>query len=133
MNDLNNGAAADAPRFLDARPRFKTVQLQWPVACEGREYHAISIVRLTAAEVAKFQAEIEARLKDDPNARARFPLFRDENGAPVPDSVLDALDDDDRFELETAAVDFLPRRFRGVTEPDSAQNSGGDIAPISAA
>jgi hypothetical protein len=133
MTDSENGAAIQPPRFLDTRPRVATVQLLWPVAFEGREYRAISIVRLTAAEVAKFQDDLEALLKNDANARLRFPLFRDEAGALVPEAVLDALDDDDRFELDKAAFDFLPRRFRAAPEPASDPANGGDTAPMSAA
>jgi hypothetical protein len=133
MTDSANGAAVQPPCFLDTRPRFATVQLLWPIAYDGREYRAISIVRLTAAEVAKFQEDLEALLKNDANARLRFPLFRDEAGAAVPEAVLDALDDDDRFELDKAAFDFLPRRFRGAPEPASDQVSGADTAPMSAA
>jgi hypothetical protein len=132
MTDSANGAAVDVPRFLDARPRFKTVRLQWPVAHAGREYRAISIVRLTAAEVAKFQADLDALLKGDPNAMLRFPVFRDEAGAAISEAVLDALDDDDKFELDKAAFDFLPRRFRGAPEPASDQANGGDTALTSA-
>lgn len=100
-------------RIVSARPRSKEIDLQWPVEFDGREYKTITLVRLTAAEVAEFQSEIESLLKNDPDTRVRFPLFRDESGETIPDEVMDALDDDDRFALEEAAADFLPRRFRG--------------------
>ena len=118
-------------QFLSDRPRMKPVRLDWPVTFDGLEYREITLVRLTAGEVARFQEELEALLRDNPDAALRFPIFRDETGAAVPAEVLDALDDDDRFELDRAAADFLPRRFRGIAEPSSGPDAGGNIAPTS--
>jgi len=124
--------ADDAARIVSTRPRFKTIDLQWPIAYAGKEYTSITITRLTAADVAKFQTELEAVLKNDANASLRFPLYRDETGAPIPEAVLDALDDDDKFELDRASIDFLPRRFRVNAENDTAQDAGGNTGPSSA-
>ena len=118
-------------QFLSDRPRSKAIELSWPISFGGRDYQAITLIRLTAGDVAKFQEELEALLRDNPDAALRFPIFRDETGAPVPAEVLDALDDDDRFELDRAAADFLPRRFRGIAEPSSGPDAGGNIAPTS--
>lgn len=112
-DELNLEAPAKKPaRIMSDRPRAKTVDLQWPVEFDGREYKSITLVRMTAGEVAAFQEEIEKLLNSNPDARVRFPLFRDDRGETIPDDVMDALDDDDRFALEEAAADFLPRRFR---------------------
>ena len=118
-------------QFLSDRPRSKTIDLSWPISFDGRVYQAITLIRLTAGDVSKFQDELEALLRDNPDAAFRFPIFRDETGAPIPADVLDALDDDDRFELDRAAADFLPRRFRGIAEPSSGPDAGGNTAPTS--
>ncbi len=76
-----------------------------------------------------FQSEIEQLLTRNPDAKVRLPLFRDEHGEPVPDAVMDALDDDDRLALDEAAENFLPRRFRGL----AAQDTGPDIGATTAA
>ncbi len=118
-------------QFLSDRPRSRTIELLWPISFGGRVFQAITLIRLTAGDVAKFQDELEALLRDNPDAALRFPIFRDETGAPIPAAVLDALDDDDRFELDRAAADFLPRRFRGIAEPSSGPDAGGNTAPTS--
>lgn len=117
--------------IVSERPRFKTIDLEWPVAFGGKDYCAITVSRLTAAEVARFQTEIEQLLRSDPDAKVRLPLFRDENGAPIPDEVMDALDDDDRLALDEAAANFLPRRFRGLAERDSGPGTGATTAASS--
>jgi hypothetical protein len=118
-------------QFLSDRPRSKTIELSWPISFNGRNYQAITMIRLTAGDVARFQDELEALLRNNPDAALRFPIFRDETGAPVPAEVLDALDDDDSFELDRAAADFLPRRFRGIAEPSSGPDAGGNTGPTS--
>jgi hypothetical protein len=122
-----------APAFIGDRPRFKTITLQWPVAYDGKEYRAISIVRMTAGDVAKYQEDLAALLNANPDATTRFPLFRDEAGECVPDAVLDALDDDDKFEIDKAVLDFFPRRFRGDEKAASESASGEAIEPSSQA
>lgn len=113
--ELNLKAPAKKPaRIVSDRPRSKTIELQWPIEFNGREYRSVTVARLTAGEVAEFQAEIEKLMANDPDAKVRFPLFRDENGEVLAEDVMDALDDDDRFALEEAAADFLPRRFRAL-------------------
>ena len=125
------GTDCAVAQFLSDRPRSKTIGLLWPISFNGRNYQAITMIRLTASDVARFQDELEALLRDNPDAALRFPIFRDETGAPVPAEVLDALDDDDRFELDRAAADFLPRRFRGIAEPSSGPDAGGNTGPTS--
>lgn len=120
--------------FSPSRQRAAEHRLEWPVTVDGREYKTISLVRMTAAEVAKFSAELEARLNKDATATAVFPIFRDsETGETIPEAVLDALDDDDRFELDKAAVNFLPRRFLGVLNLASDPADGEATEPSSEA
>ena len=116
-------------RIVSERPRAATITLEWPIAYDGRFYATITVARLTAAEVARFQEEIVQLLEGGADAKVRLPLFRDENGELIPDAVMDALDDDDRLALDEAAVSFLPRRFRGL----AAQDSGPDIGVTTAA
>lgn len=125
--------AKEAARIVADRPRAKTINLEWPIAFDGKEYRKITLARLTAADVAKFQTELESLLASNPDASLRFPLFRDEAGELIPNEVLDALDDDDRYELDRAALDFLPRRFRALAESDSAPAGGENTGPTSAA
>jgi hypothetical protein len=114
-----------APKFLGDRPRFKSVPLEWPIDYDGKEYREIHLVKLTAKEVADWLETLDA------NGSAKFPIFRDADGAPIPDAVLDGLDADDREEVDKAAVDFLPRRFRGVTASASGSADGAATGPIS--
>jgi hypothetical protein len=107
MTDDNTSA-----HIVSDRPRAKTIPLEWPVEYAGKLYGVITLMRLTAGDVIKFSRELEAALKNGPDAPVRFPIFKDDNGAQIPDAVLDALDDDDRVTLDEAAVDFLPRLSR---------------------
>lgn len=118
-------------RDIGEKPTFARVTLEYPKEFEGREYREITIVRLTAGEVAQFQDEIEALLQTNPEARVRFPLFRDAEGAILPEEVMDIIDDDDRLALEEAAANFLPRRFRGVMDSASGPANGENIAASS--
>ena len=116
-------------RIVSDRPRAATIELDWPVEYAGRVFAAITVARLTAGEVARFQDEIVGLLESGADSKVRLPLFRDEDGAPIPDAVMDALDDDDRLALDEAALSFLPRRFRGL----AARDSGPDIGATTAA
>ena len=111
-------------RFLSDRPRRQTINLEWPVSFDGRDYRNITLIRLTAGDVSRFQEEIERLLSSNSDSKVRLPLFRDENGEPIPDAVMDALDDDDRLALDEAAAGFLPRRFRGLAAQDSGPGTG---------
>ncbi len=113
------------PHFATDRPRAKTVPLEWPIEFGGKTYAALAIARLTAGEVAEFQKSI-ANLP--PDAPVTFPVFRDADGAPLPDGLLDALDADDSDALDRAALDFLPRRFRGAEATASAPAAGEPTA-----
>ena len=124
MTDKNSVA-----RIVSDRPRAATIALEWPVEYGGRIYKTIIVARLTAAEVARFQDEIVQLLESSADSKVRLPLFRDERGEPIPDKVMDALDDDDRLALDEAVVSFLPRRFREL----AARDSGPDIGATTGA
>lgn len=122
-----NGAALEVLHFT--RPRFKSVPLQWPIEYAGKTYTEVQIVRLTAKEVADWVEGIKGREKEE----VRIPIFRDADGLPIPDAVLDGLDDDDRLALDEAALDFLPRRFRAAPASASGPADGAITAPSSPA
>lgn len=120
----------DTVTFENADKRHKLIVLDWPVTHAGKRYEMITLRRLTVAEVAAFVAKVAAQ---ETVSAVRFPMFFDDEGAPVPDAVMDGLDADDADALAEAALDFLPRRFRGATtEPVSVPASGGTTAPSSA-
>jgi hypothetical protein len=107
-----------APRFVGGAARVKTVPLAWPVEYDGKVYDEITIKRLTAREVADFSEKLEK----EKNGALRWPVFVDGEGAPIPDVVLDAIDDDDNLEIQKALIDFLPRRFRGGAEASEQES-----------
>ncbi len=108
-------SAPESSSFLGDRPREKRISLEWPKAFRGKSYAAITIKRLTVADVAAFIEKLDG-------GKLRFPIFFDDEGAPVPDALLDALDDDDGEVLDREALDFLPRRFRAP--PEKAPGAG---------
>jgi hypothetical protein len=119
------GAAPPAPpQFVDAAARRKTIDLDYPVTYEGRTYTRIHLQRLTAQEVADWFESVAGK----EGGKIRFPLFRDDDGAHIPDAVLDGLDTDDRDVIDKATIDFLPRRFRGVMASASEPQAGDTIA-----
>ncbi len=118
-----------APKFLGARERFRAVPLEDPLEYDGKTYSAIVVRRLTARDVADFEEFLQARLKTEPNARIRWPLYVDANGALIPDAVMDGLDADDKFELDKVAASFLPRQYRDAPATGTPQENGGSTAP----
>lgn len=107
----------EPPRFVDVgRPRSRVIPLEWPVDFDGRCWREIVVRRMTTIEV----AGLMERMRAQPEREFRFPMFDDPSGQPVPDAVLDQLDDDDSYALNRAATDFLPRRFRTATDPEAA-------------
>jgi hypothetical protein len=107
--------------YLDSPKLFKAIPLEYPFTFNGRPVREIRLKRLTAKEVADFQDG----LKDLPSdAAVTWPVYRDAEGAPLEEGVLDALMDDDRLEVEKALRDFLPRRFQGALAGASAPTSG---------
>jgi hypothetical protein len=122
MDEPNSNEPKAPPRFVGAGERFRAVPLAWPVEHGGKIYAEIGLKRLTAGEVAAFQEAI-AKLPD--GAAASWPIYRDADGLAVPAEVLDALDDDDKFEIDKAVRDFLPRRFHDALESASGRATGG--------
>ncbi len=120
-----SGPETSTSRFVGDRPRIKCVPLEWPVEFGGRTYDALALARLTAGEVAAFQRSIAAL---PPDAPVSFPVYRLPDGGPLPDGILDALDADDRDALDKAALDFLPRRFRGAEASASPPAAGEPTA-----
>jgi hypothetical protein len=120
---------AAKPSFVGDRPREKRISLEWPVAYDGKTYSAITLRRLTVAEVSDFIESLDGETK------LRVPMFFDDDGAAIPAAVMAALDDDDAAEIDEASVAFLPRRFRAApektTETASAPSAGEAIAPSS--
>ncbi len=124
MNDTP--AAPAAPQFISRSARGKTIDLEWPLEFEGVEYHAIEVRRLTFGEVEAWQKSI-ANLPDD--APVVIPIYFRPDGVRVPDTVMRALDDDDKARLDKAALDFMPRRFRAAPASDTAPADGGSTEP----
>ena len=114
-----------APRFISECARAATIPLEWPIEFGGKVYDKIGIARLTAREVADFHEKMAKRAETDPFT---WPVFRDTDGGALPDGLLDALDIDDRDTLDKAALDFLPRRFRGAAKSASEPPTGEPIA-----
>lgn len=114
------------PEFIDTdRLRFRSVPLEWPLTAEGRVFAAIRIRRMTAAEVVAFTESLKALPE---GAHFMWPIFVAEDGSALPEGLMDALDDDDRETLDRAAMDFLPRRFRGGASAASDPATGANIA-----
>lgn len=104
MADVTETAApAEKPiaRIVTKLPREKVIPLEFPVEFGGDLYTDIRVRRLSGAEVALYYEQVQAGYRS-----ARPPTVD------CPDEVYDALDDDDRYTVEAAAIDFLPRRLK---------------------
>lgn len=114
-----------APHFVGDKLRLKAFPLAWPIEVGGKRYETVCLKRLTAGEVATFQEAVEALPEGAP---AQWPIYTDVDGAPLPREALAALDDDDKFELDKAVRDFLPRRFQAALASASDRVNGGSTA-----
>jgi len=92
--------------FVSPGQRSKSVSLVWPITVDGRLIESVTITRMTGHEVRKFMDAVAG------GADVQMPPMFD-----ISADVYDALDDDDRFALDEAAMDFLPRRLRMALEP----------------
>jgi hypothetical protein len=118
-----------APTFVGGRERLRAVPLDCPLAYDGKTYSEVVVRRLTARDVADFEAVLAERAKADPEARIRWPLYVDAAGAAIPDAIMDALDADDKFAIDQVAASFLPRQYRGDQATDTQLPNGGSTAP----
>ncbi len=99
----SQAAPAEKPvaRIVTDVPRSKEITLQFPIEFDGKTFNAISVRRLSGVEVQAYVERITAGHRS-----FRVPTID------CPDEVFEALDDDDRYALEVAGLDFLPRRLR---------------------
>lgn len=97
MSEENPLAVA---KIVSPKERERTVPLEYPIEFDGKTYDAIRVRRVTGREVEEFMRA----LADD---GAAMPPMVD-----CPRAVYDAMDDDDRFEVDQAMLDFLPRRLK---------------------
>jgi len=124
MTDDDLGAAAAAtdgaarPVFDNENRRSKVMPLEWPFTLNGNRYTEIRIRRVTTAELEEYFERMDAA-SDGEKKKLVLPIFD------APAEVIGALDPDDSDNLTKEGRDFLPRRFRGETEPASTPVSGG--------
>ena len=92
-------------RFIDSDCE-RVVKLQHPVECEGLEYRAITVRRLSVRECQDY-------FSLPPETRpARFPCMFDERGNLLEDDILDGLEYDDMVRVSETVDHFLPASFR---------------------
>lgn len=121
---------AERPAFVDPSGRSRAFPLKYPVTVGGRVYSEICLARLTVAEVAQF---LEAVSNGDKRSAIAWPVYRDESGEPLPQAVLNALDDDDGFAVEQGLRDFLPLRLRALLDGATGRPDGEPTASSSVA
>lgn len=103
MADVTETAApAEKPvaRIVTTLPRKKVVKLTYPVEFDGRLYEVINIRRITGGEVADYTDRLQQR------ERLMPPVVD------CPVEVYEAMDADDQFFVDEAAMDFLPRQLK---------------------
>ena len=128
--DGENSEAQQESRFLDPSGRSRAFTLRHPIIVAGRTYSEIHLARLTVSEVAAF---IETVSSVDKRSAIAWPVYRDADGAPLPQAVLNALDDDDGYAIEQGLADFLPLRLRALIDGATGRPAGESTAPTSAA
>ena len=128
--DGENSETRQEGQFVDPSGRSRAFTLKHPVIVDGRTYSEIHLARLTVAEVAQF---LEAVSNADKRSAIAWPVYRDADGAPLPQAVLNALDDDDGFAIEQGLGDFLPLRLRALLDGATGRPDGEPTAPSSAA
>ena len=100
-------------RIVTNLPRERLIPLQFEVEFDGELYTDIRVRRLTGAEVALYYEQVQAGYRS-----ARPPTVD------CPDEVYAALDDDDRYDVEAAAIDFLPRRLKEGIDALTSESTG---------
>lgn len=111
-------------------PLSQRVPLRWSYQHEGRTFDAVTVKRLTVAEIRALTAAQRAAEEKDPDASVPFPIFVDDEGMPIPQPVMDGMLDDDMVALERVAEDFFPARFR-ASPAASPPGSGADTGQTS--
>lgn len=114
-----------APAFVNAAGRSLRVPLVWPLDYAGVTYTAITLRRPGSKEIGLYYEQLAEQSKVDEDAPLYFPIFVDDEGAPVPNAVIAKLDDDDRTDVMARVRDFLPRRLLALTDV-SPSGSGPD-------
>lgn len=115
---MSTEAAATAPakrpvaKIVTNIPREKVITLDFPVEFAGDLYTEIKVKRLSGTEVALYYEQVQSGYRS-----ARPPTVD------CPDEVYRELDDDDRYTLEAAAIDFLPRRLREVIDALTSEST----------
>lgn len=120
MEDVKQeGAPLGAPvaRIVSPKTRSLTVQLEYEVEFDGRAYTTVTLRRISGKEMEDY---IEAVAASD---KRLLPPMID-----CPMEVYEAMDDDDRFAIDQAMRDFMPRRLRATVERVSAPPSGEPIS-----
>lgn len=111
--------------FTDRSKVVRAVPLAFPVTFAGRDWTSISIRRLSVAQVAAVFANFTANREIDPDFPLVLPVFVDEAGEPVPDGLLEQFDPDDADAVNEAVEVFMPRRFKGPTDPSISSSATG--------
>jgi hypothetical protein len=122
--------ATDRIAFANPSGRSRAFPLKYPIVVGDRIYSEVHLARLTVAEVAQF---LEAVSNGDKRSAIAWPVYRDENGEPIPQAVLNGLDDDDGFTVEQGLRDFLPLRLRALLDGATGRPDGEPTAPSSPA
>jgi hypothetical protein len=124
MSETKSGSAEAAksafPAFVNAASRHETVPLDWPIEYDGITWAAITVRRMTTADIAAFAAQAAVDAAPVPT---RFPMFD------APDAVLDMLDVDDADRLNEVVQRFLPRRFQAAAASAPPPAAGAASPP----
>ena len=91
-------------KIVSGPPLTKKVPFIWGYEHEGQTYKAVTVRRMTVAEVEAFVEAAKAE-----GAKAELPMFD------VPQAVIDALMPDDSAAVNEIVRDFLPRALRPAT------------------
>lgn len=115
LSEQQPAPSAASATFDAAATRQKTIPLEWPFTLNGKRFDQVVIRRMTQGEVAGMIQAINAA-QGTGTSEMGFPIFYDTEGFLLSDDIMAAMDADDAATLDEAARDFLPRRFRSVTE-----------------
>jgi len=104
---------APVAKIVSTRERERKIPLEFEVEYDGKTYTEVTVRRVTGKEIEDYM-EVLASSKE----RIVPPMID------CPLAVYEAMDDDDRFAIDTAMRDFLPRRLRVAAESGSVPHSG---------